>query len=244
MILFSENVGGILTTNSMEFKRGYLELLRTRYGTRRVLANTVYQEFISDRHHMHMNATCWGNLTVFCKHLGREGEAKVEDTERGWYITYIDQSPEALRRAQMVEQRERDDADSEVAERKAIEEQIRRAKAVSGDAESAPPQPVALERPSGLLKLDLGVSLKKTNQPSFKKVAPVPKKRSLSSMIVSSVPENTNSKLAPTSEPKSALETMMEKEKLRKKLKEERVNGASTSFNRTSNHSMKKDGSR
>ena len=32
-------------------------------GTRRVRANQVYQEYISDRHHTHMNSTQVGNFS-------------------------------------------------------------------------------------------------------------------------------------------------------------------------------------
>ena len=34
-----------------------MDILRRQYGTRRVLANSVYQEYIKDKDHYHMNAT-------------------------------------------------------------------------------------------------------------------------------------------------------------------------------------------
>ena len=51
-----------------------------------MLANQVYNEYIQDRHHLHMNATRWVSLSEFVKHLGRTGVARVEDSELGWYI--------------------------------------------------------------------------------------------------------------------------------------------------------------
>lgn len=42
-------------------------------GTKRVGANVVYQEYISDREHLHMNSTQWETLTEFVKWLGKEG---------------------------------------------------------------------------------------------------------------------------------------------------------------------------
>lgn len=42
-----------------------------------------------------MNATAWSSLSGLCKHLGKEGKCVVEETERGWYITYIDRDPKA-----------------------------------------------------------------------------------------------------------------------------------------------------
>ncbi len=40
-----------------EFLRGFMDILRRQYGTRRILANSVYQEYIKDKDHYHMNAT-------------------------------------------------------------------------------------------------------------------------------------------------------------------------------------------
>ena len=62
-------------------------------------ANRVYQEFIQDKHHLHMNATRWVTLSEFCKHLGRLGIAKVDETEKGWFLAWIDNSPKALAKA-------------------------------------------------------------------------------------------------------------------------------------------------
>ena len=67
-----------------------------RFGTKRVKANTVYQEFIQDKHHQHMNSTRWVTLTEFVKHLGRTGVARVDETEKGWFMAWIDSSPKAL----------------------------------------------------------------------------------------------------------------------------------------------------
>ena len=50
----------------------------------------VYQEYISDRDHIHMNATQWETLTDFVKYLGKEGVCTVDETEKGWYVTYIE----------------------------------------------------------------------------------------------------------------------------------------------------------
>ncbi|KAI9217254.1 domain of Kin17 curved DNA-binding protein-domain-containing protein [Blastocladiella britannica] len=132
MLLVAENATKVLTDFSQQFKRGFVDILRTRYGTRRVLANQVYNEYIADRHHVHMNSTCWSTLSAFCMHLGREGDAKVEESDRGgWYVTYIDRSPEALRRMERDARREREERDAEADELALIEEQIRRASALA-----------------------------------------------------------------------------------------------------------------
>jgi DNA/RNA-binding protein KIN17 len=46
-----------------------------------------------------MNSTRWVTLTEFIKHLGRTGVARVDDTEKGWFIAWIDNSPKALAKA-------------------------------------------------------------------------------------------------------------------------------------------------
>lgn len=56
---------------------GYLELLRRRFGTKRVNCNIVYQEYIAYREHIHMNSTQWETLTEFIKWLGREGTEMI-----------------------------------------------------------------------------------------------------------------------------------------------------------------------
>lgn len=67
-----------------------------RFGTKRVFANRVYQEYIQDKSHLHMNSTRWVTLTEFVKHLGRSGIARVDETEKGWFLAWIDNSPKTL----------------------------------------------------------------------------------------------------------------------------------------------------
>ncbi|SNX82326.1 related to RTS2 - Basic zinc-finger protein, involved in UV response and DNA replication [Melanopsichium pennsylvanicum] len=112
---------------SATFQEEFVQLLSRRFGTRRVRANQVYQEHIADRHHTHMNATQWTSLSEFVKHLGREGIVQAEDTEQGWYITWIDNSPAALARQDALQKMERAKMDDEQRQRRLLEEQIARA---------------------------------------------------------------------------------------------------------------------
>jgi hypothetical protein len=50
-----------------------LHCLPCRHPGSRVAATVVYNEFIQNRHHVHMNSTRWLTLTDFVKHLGKEG---------------------------------------------------------------------------------------------------------------------------------------------------------------------------
>ncbi len=68
-----------------DFMDGYLDTLKRRCGTKRIHANVVYQDYISDREHIHMNSTQWETLTDFVKWMGREGEAVL----RGRHISCV-----------------------------------------------------------------------------------------------------------------------------------------------------------
>lgn len=87
---------------SREFETAYMETLRRRHGTQRMNANNVYQEVIQDKHHVHMNSTKWATLTDFVQYLGKKGLCVVEETERGWYVTYIERDPALLARQEAV----------------------------------------------------------------------------------------------------------------------------------------------
>lgn len=105
MKIFSENSRGIMDGMSKEFETTYLETLRRRHGTKRVNANNVYQELIQDKHHIHMNATKWATLTHFCQYLGKTGKCVVDETERGWYVQYIERDASILARQEAQQRR-------------------------------------------------------------------------------------------------------------------------------------------
>ena len=98
-----------------------------RFGTKRVKANNVYQEYIQDKNHLHMNATRWVTLTEFIKYLGRAGFAHVDETDKGWFIAWIDRSPKALEKQEASLKKERATMNDEQRERLLIAEQIERA---------------------------------------------------------------------------------------------------------------------
>lgn len=52
LLLFADNSGKYIYSFSKEFADGYMELLRRRFGTKRVSANKVYQEYISHKDHL------------------------------------------------------------------------------------------------------------------------------------------------------------------------------------------------
>lgn len=47
---------------------------------------------IADKAHIHMNSTKWDTLTTFVKYLGKQGHCLVDETEKGWFVQFIDRS--------------------------------------------------------------------------------------------------------------------------------------------------------
>ncbi|KAG0222290.1 hypothetical protein BGW41_006079, partial [Actinomortierella wolfii] len=163
ILLVAESPEKYINSYSAEFQSEFMKLLSTRYGTRRVQANHVYQEYISDRQHLHMNATKWTTLTEFVKHLGKEGLAIVDETPKGWFIQWIDRSPKALARQEAIAKKERMELDDEQREQKMIQEQMARAAAAQQtktEADKPDDSPKELVRENEEEKIKLNLSLK------------------------------------------------------------------------------------
>ncbi|KAL1959033.1 hypothetical protein VTO42DRAFT_3274 [Malbranchea cinnamomea] len=127
MLIVGEDPKRYIKQYSEEFLRDFLKLLKTSHGEKQVHINHFYQEYIANKDHIHMNATQWSSLTEFAKYLGREGICRVEEGEKGIFISWIDNSPEALRRREALRRKERLDRGDEELEQKMIEEQVKRA---------------------------------------------------------------------------------------------------------------------
>ncbi|KAI8340210.1 domain of Kin17 curved DNA-binding protein-domain-containing protein [Chlamydoabsidia padenii] len=177
MMLVADNPGKYVVNYSEEFKKDFLGILSRRHGTKRVFANSVYQEYIADRNHIHMNATRWDSLSGFVQHLGREGICQVDETERGFWITWIDNSPKALARQAAIKKMDRQAKDDEQREHEQLKEQIQRATqlAEERDGDQPPTEATELVRDQGKIKLTM--SLKPTiptvqeSTPTIKKPA-------------------------------------------------------------------------
>jgi DNA/RNA-binding protein KIN17 len=131
MKLFSDHAGSILDQYSKEFEQAYLSTLRMRHGTKQVNANNVYQEMISDKQHIHMNATHWTTLTEFVQYLGKTGKCVVEETERGWMVSYIQRDATILARQEAHQRREAADRAAEEAQARRMEcQRVEAAKAL------------------------------------------------------------------------------------------------------------------
>lgn len=106
-----------------------------------------------------MNATRWVTLTEFVKHLGRSGIARVDETEKGWFIAWIDNSPKALAKQEASIKKERATMSDEQRERALIAEQIARAEREKKEKGESPEEEERSQVEEGL-KRDEGEKLK------------------------------------------------------------------------------------
>jgi DNA/RNA-binding protein KIN17 len=118
---------------SKDFEHNFLSMLKTSHGTKEINLNRFYQEVIADRHHIHLNATKWHSLTDFAKHLSRDGVCRVEEKEgEGLFISWIDDSPEAMKRREALRRKELQDKGDEEREQMLLQAQIARAQKAVG----------------------------------------------------------------------------------------------------------------
>lgn len=96
MLLVGPKAGATIAEFSKQFQSEWVSLLRTRHSTNRVRANAVYNEYIQDKHHVHMNSTRWVTLSGFVMTLGKAGIVKVDEDEKGLWVTWVDNSPTTL----------------------------------------------------------------------------------------------------------------------------------------------------
>eukprot|EP00892_Ulva_mutabilis_P004839 jgi/Ulvmu1/2727/UM014_0184.1 len=127
MELFGLNPNRVIDGYSEEFHEHFMEHLRRAHPHVRIEAHKVYNEYIQDKNHVHMNATKWLTLTEYVKYLGREGFCKVEETPKGWFMQVIHRDTE----------QEKKDADRSKRKRVALEESLRQQKEIAAQVHRA-----------------------------------------------------------------------------------------------------------
>ncbi|KAH6649024.1 domain of Kin17 curved DNA-binding protein-domain-containing protein [Truncatella angustata] len=127
MMVVGEDPKKVINEYSRQFQRDFLSLLKTGHGEKQVNINHFYQTYIANKEHVHMNSTKWPSLTEFAKYLGREGICRVEENDKGLFVAWIDDSPDAMRRREIVRRKEMQDKGDEEREQRMIREQIKRA---------------------------------------------------------------------------------------------------------------------
>ncbi|KAM3380022.1 KIN17-like protein [Capsicum galapagoense] len=159
MEIFGQNPNRIVSGYSEEFESLFLEHMKRSHRFSRVAATVVYNEYIADRHHVHMNSTQWATLTEFVKYLGKTGKCKVEETPKGWFITYIDRDSETLFKEKMKNKRIRADLADEEKQEREIKKQRERAEMLMDGNEQ---QQLELQQPKLLEKSETDQKVKLT----------------------------------------------------------------------------------
>lgn len=223
LLLASEDPTKFMDFFSNEFKNEFLELLSRRFGTKRVHNNIVYNEYISDREHIHMNSTQWETLTDFTKWLGREGFCKVDETPKGWYVQYIDRDPETIRRQEEQAKKKKQDLDDEERSAKFIEEQVRRGR--DGKEEDETPVFTELKRENEEEKVafNLGASSSVARPSTSSSALGASALKSASSSSSAKRKEISSSSDSREKKRKSALEEIMEMEEKKKQQQQQSI---------------------
>ncbi len=71
---------------------------------------------IANKTHIHMNSTKWDTLTTFVKYLGKQGHCLVDETEKGWFVQFIDRS--YLKRKEELDKLKKADLDEETRQQR------------------------------------------------------------------------------------------------------------------------------
>ncbi|XP_062111014.1 KIN17-like protein [Humulus lupulus] len=217
MQVFGQNPTRIIDGYSEEFETSFLEHMKRSHRFSRVAATVIYNEYINDRHHVHMNSTEWATLTDFVKYLGRTGKCKVEETAKGWFMTYIDRDSETLFKEKLKNKRIKADMVEEEKQEREIKKQIERAEQLMPVANGSD-QSQELEQKKEL-KLESGVKIGFALGSSSSKI--VGKEKAESSKLVFDELESEKGnkgekRKADGSSTKSALEELMREEEKKK----------------------------
>lgn len=163
---------------------------QTAHGEKQVNVNHFYQQVIADKTHIHMNATEWKSLSAFAAYLGKNGICRVEETEKGLFVSWIDNSPETMRRREAIMKKERQDKGDEEREQRLIQEQVERAQRNAREKEKEESaEERLLQREEGKkVKLNFGFSAK-----------PKPDAAPASTEVTTTAAESSDDKESPAS---------------------------------------------
>ena len=189
--------------------------MRRQYPEKRVHVNVVYQQYIADKEHVHMNSTCWVTLTSYVKHLGRSGKCVIDETEKGWYVTWVVKDQDTLDKEAALNKKNKLNMDYEERQKEYIEAQIEKAKHQSTLDEAEFEATDLLKAEDEQLKLDIKFK-------SLSKVQETDKveTKNIFTSVSSAKPISMNKEKGKDEKAKrkqSALEEIMAKEKKRKK---------------------------
>ncbi|RHY29834.1 hypothetical protein DYB32_004821 [Aphanomyces invadans] len=174
MLIVASNPSKFIQGYSEQFERAFLENLRRSHTTKRVSAHVVYNEYIRDKHHVHMNATRWTTLSGFVQYLGKTGKCVVDETEKGWFIQYINNDPVAMARQEELKRKHQALLDHEERNRRFIQAQVKEAHAKFGQGNGVDDdRPAPLHQPR-VDKVTLSLKPKTSSEAKVSKVVVQP----------------------------------------------------------------------
>ncbi|QLQ81982.1 hypothetical protein HG537_0G02360 [Torulaspora globosa] len=157
-----------------QFEQDFLRLLRLSHGEKQIGVNKFYNEFIQDKHHIHMNATRFSSLTKFIQYLSKEGKVKVtgldsladeEIDPSQLVISYVDKSQQNLLRKARLKELDENQESEQHMKSKLLQRQIELAR----EEDIAEEEPVArMELPKGGIRVNLKDTMKKVGGSSKK----------------------------------------------------------------------------
>lgn len=122
--VFGENSGRFIKGYSEQFLANFLDMMAVSHRNTRIKATVAYNEYIGNKTHVHMNSTKWTTLTEFVKYLGREKLCDIEETAKGWFITYKPRDKEEQLRDRMEMEKRRKEEDEETRMANVLARQI------------------------------------------------------------------------------------------------------------------------
>jgi len=128
MQVFMSNSRKFTNDFSKQFETGFLDILSRRHNTNKVSANYVYNEYIQDKQHVHMNATRWTSLTEFVLDLAKRKVIIITGSDhRGSIIQWVSRDPDVIRQQQHRSNKRkiREEIDDEGRRQKMVEMQVR-----------------------------------------------------------------------------------------------------------------------
>ncbi|EFJ16736.1 hypothetical protein SELMODRAFT_271534 [Selaginella moellendorffii] len=90
MELFAEKGDQLIEEYSQRFEDKFMEYMRRCYRSTSVPPNVVYNQITRERNHVRMNGTRWATLSEFVEHLGQTGKCKLEETEKGLHLRFLE----------------------------------------------------------------------------------------------------------------------------------------------------------
>lgn len=130
---------------SAQFESDFLTHLRVNHGEKPIGANKVYNEFIQDKNHIHMNATEFTSLNKFIQHLSKGGKIKIRNLEdfegrdeidmTSLMISYVDNSGNNSLQKEQLQEIEKQEKATQQVKNFLLQRQIEAGLAASKEAE-------------------------------------------------------------------------------------------------------------